>query len=96
MRACVCARVALQSVTPVGSDCDMPVYLSHHVDQLDYFWMGGGAVNLKLKVDTELFKKAYSCAVGLVTVATDTSSTAADANRPAGADIPAAVMMAEE
>jgi hypothetical protein len=44
-----------------------------------------------------LFKKAYSCVVGLVTVATDTSSTAADANRPAGTDVPAAViMMAEE
>lgn len=46
----------------------MPIYLSHHVDELDYFWMGGGAVNLKLKVDTALFKAAYEATVGLVTV----------------------------
>ena len=32
------------------------------------FWMGGGAVNLKLKVKTELFKKAYGVVVGDVTV----------------------------
>lgn len=44
--------MAPQSVTPVGSACEMPIYLSHHVDQLDHFWMGGGAVNLKLKVCT--------------------------------------------
>mgnify|MGYP004334412241 FL=1 len=30
--------------------------------------MGGGAVNLKLKVKTELFKKAYGVVVGDVTV----------------------------
>eukprot|EP01043_Picozoa_sp_COSAG02_P028635 COSAG02_NODE_1744_length_11100_cov_6.084083_9_plen_340_part_00 len=62
------------SVTPVGSACEMPIYLSHHVDQLDYFWMGGGAVNLKLKVDTKLFKAAYGATVGLVTVATSSDA----------------------
>ena len=28
------------SVTPVGSECEMPIYISHHVDQLTEFWMG--------------------------------------------------------
>ena len=82
------------SVTPVGMDCEMPIFLSHHVvrtrttatplprslrrqepacvpqDELPggEFWMGGGAVNLKLKVKTELFKKAYGVVVGDVTV----------------------------
>ena len=62
------------SVTPVGSACEMPIFLSHHVDQLDYFWMGGGAVNLKLKVDTKLFRSAFNANVGLVTVAASPDS----------------------
>lgn len=47
------------AVTPVGMSTRLPVLLSHHIAELDYFWMGGGEVDLKLGMKTADFIAAY-------------------------------------
>ena len=48
------------AVTVVGSASPLPVFISHHVAELPGggFWLGGGAINLKLRVDTEELLRA--------------------------------------
>ena len=50
------------SVTPVGLKTQLPLILSHKIDQLqpDFFWMGGGEQLLKLGMSVTDFKRAYT------------------------------------
>eukprot|EP00761_Pharyngomonas_kirbyi_P001435 gb/GECH01001439.1/.p1 GENE.gb/GECH01001439.1/~~gb/GECH01001439.1/.p1 ORF type:complete len:266 (+),score=64.27 gb/GECH01001439.1/:1-798(+) len=48
-------------VTPLGMTEDIPIILSHHIAQLDppFFWMGGGEVDVKLKVACSDFIRIF-------------------------------------
>jgi hypothetical protein len=44
--------------------------LSHHIEKLNpnYFWLGGGEVDLKLAVDTKQFIKSMNPIIADITV----------------------------
>ena len=47
------------AVTPIGMCTRLPILFSHRIAQLDFFWMGGGEVDLKLGMRTCDFIDAY-------------------------------------
>ena len=49
------------AVTPVGMSTPLPILLSHHIADLhpNFFWMGGGEVDLKLGMFVSDFVTAY-------------------------------------
>ena len=59
------------AVTPLGirSSATIPLFLSHHIPALKegYFWLGGGAINLKLGVRTDDFVSCLQPVVADVT-----------------------------
>ena len=59
------------AVTPLGMkpSAEIPLFLSHHIPALKegYFWLGGGAINLKLGVRTDDFVSCLQPVVADVT-----------------------------
>lgn len=50
------------AVTPIGMASEVPIILSHRIVDLspDFFWMGGGEVDLKVGLRTGDFLRAYN------------------------------------
>lgn len=47
------------AVTPVGCKTALPMFLSHEIASLPYFWLGGGEVDVKLQSRTAEFIKVF-------------------------------------
>jgi len=55
------------AVTPLGMRCPLHIVLSHHIAQLDHFWLGAGEVDLKWRVPVSQFLEKFKPTVADIT-----------------------------
>mmetsp|Transcript_7612 Transcript_7612/g.18557 ORF Transcript_7612/g.18557 Transcript_7612/m.18557 type:complete len:109 (+) Transcript_7612:453-779(+) len=52
------------AVTPVGMTVKIPMIVSHRVLQLPYIWLGGGEVDVKLKISIPDLCRVFDPIIG--------------------------------